>query len=106
MTDKNLEKILEFFKKIRSPAEYVLKNKYDDPTGEDLMGEEIDLAPYAVIHKGGNLMLNNGKWNKKFEFENRNNFGITSFDSKNCKPVEGVLDQLKSEGYEIIYPNS
>jgi len=99
-------KIIKFFEKeLKCPIEYFLKNKEENPTGEFLGGmEEIELPPYAIIYDGKeDMMLNDENYKKIIYFERENNTDFTKFYLKNCNPVEGVLEQLKSEEYEIIY---
>ena len=103
MKDELIDKIEEFFKDIDYSIEYFLKNKYENPTGELLFGEEVSLPRYAVIYSGmKDLMLDDEKLKRKDSFEEENKTRIQIFYIKNYNPVEGVLDQLKSEGYEII----
>lgn len=101
MSDSFTKKIIEFFNKINCPAEYILKNKYENPTGIDLACEEINLPEYAIIHGGADISLNNSI--KKSKFEKENKINISCFYRKYCNSLEGLLEEFKSEGYEIIH---
>ena len=104
MKDGLIDKIEKCFEDIDYSIEYFLKNKYENPTGELLFGEEVSLPRYAVIYSGmKDLMLDDEKFKRKCSFEKENKTEIQILYIKNCNPVEGFLDQLKSKGYEIIF---
>ena len=70
------------------------------------MGEEINLPPYAVIYTGKrDGLLNDTKRKKVDDFNDEHETDFILFYIKDCKPVEEVLNQLKSEDYKIIYKN-
>ncbi len=104
MADKNLKKILEFFKEIDCEIKYLLVNAYDSPFGTGLFGEDIELPKYAAIYDlKKDIFSSDENFRRKMNFEGINHFEISGFYRKNCKSVEGILEELKGEGYHLIY---
>ena len=96
-------KIKSFFESIDCQVEYLLKNKLENPTTLGFSGEEIEIPQYTIIHNGEDIMLNDEKFKKKIEFEKINNIDIDYSYIKDSRQSKGILDDLKNEGYEIIY---
>jgi len=103
MTNKTLEKITEFLNRIDCPPEYILKNKLENPTRVNLMNDEMDLPQYVVINKGEDIILDDKKFRDKLSFESGNNLDLICFYTENCKSMKGFLEELRSDGYEIIF---
>ena len=87
MADKELEKIVDFFKKIECPAEFVFKKNSNSGLSQE----------YAVIYSGEDIMFCNKK-DKKFEFEERYCLDISAFYNGYFNK-EKLLRRLEQDGY-------
>lgn len=87
MIDKNLEKIIKFFKEIKCPVEFVLKKNSNDALFQQ----------YAVIYGGEDIMFSDKK-NKKFDFEEKMGFDLSAYYTSYFNK-ERFLKRLERDGY-------